>query len=421
MSWHSNKRSHRSSKPPQRTTRSDGRKRSGHSSYRSWRRIKHARRRAPSLPDAKPAVQTQLATAEQALVEHERVAGTLTEPPLGWSRVSQETDILAIANAPIQGTVRDGWARKMAALKAELGQLSAAESRAPPCASRSSSQTIRSRSRSPRACGSPASVSTTSSPFWTALGGEKRSTAPEDRSPASRRPPRRYWGTAWRSTVVNTSLLTPGPSLAGPAPRQPMDVLRLAPESQRTVAPDANQHDKAREISRTATQLYLQTNSNSVWTAIHTHLQRTSWPAATDQFTWLQPHAFVDAVIAAFHDKVMAGAEAGDINLTQLDALLYPLSLHNEIAGLNPGGIKNDRQVFQPSKQWVPAIGLPIGQLVQAALVPSVVRMSERFVDGTNARAEQAKRESIRLKAKDLITSSPLDRIVAGGSWCPER
>jgi hypothetical protein len=47
----------------------------------------------------------------------------------GWNAVSREDAILAIVAAPIEGSAHDRWARKIAALKAELVQLSAAESR----------------------------------------------------------------------------------------------------------------------------------------------------------------------------------------------------------------------------------------------------------------------------------------------------
>ncbi|MBA3455860.1 MAG: hypothetical protein H0T42_22375 [Deltaproteobacteria bacterium] len=382
----------------------------------------HQRARALAI-DAKPETHAQLATAEEALVEHERLASTLTEPPRGWDPVSHETEILAIITEPIQGSARDGWARKMAALKAELAQLSAAESRV---------LGVRLKKQEPNdalALALAPGVRINQERFNDLIafldGARRREAihAARHPKPTVQQPTTPPVADRDATATANIAPFVPGPSTntAGPAKPQPMDVLRLAPESETTVAPHAtSQHDaNEREVPREATRLYLQTNSNSVWGAVRSHLDQTSWPAATDQFTWRQPHAFADAVVNAVHDTVMTGAKAGDINLSQLDSLLYPLRVHDEIAGLLPILTQDDRQEFAPSKHWLPAIGLRIGQLVQSALVPSVVRMSQRFIDATNVRAEQAKHESLQIEAKDLITSSPLDRIVARALVAP--
>lgn len=376
----------------------------------------HQRARAFAI-DAKPETDAQLAIAEETLAEHERLASTLREPPLGWNPVSRETEILAIVTAPMEASARDGWARKMAALKAELGQLSAAESRV------LGSRLKRQEPNDPLALALAPGVRIKQERFNDLVafldGARRREAIRAARvpKPIVQQPTTPLVANRDATATANIAPLATGPSIALLAKPQPMDVLQLASESENNAAPHATtQHEaKEREVPREATRLYLQTNSNPVWSAVRSHLHQTSWPAATEQFTWLRPHAFADSVVDALRDTVMTGAKAGDINLSQLDALLYPLHIHDEISGLLPIQTKDDRQVFAPSKHWLPVVGLRIGQLVQSALVPSVVRMTQRFIDATNARAKQAKHESLRIEAKDLITSSPLDRIVARG------
>ncbi|MDQ3337409.1 MAG: hypothetical protein M4D80_19780 [Myxococcota bacterium] len=373
-----------------------------------WQEAKHAldrklaaTRKMRDQASAMGAPEHQLAAAESALAEHERVASTLTVAPRGWREVSREAEILAIVDAPIEGSVRDGWGRKMAALKAELEQLSVADSRA------LGSRLTKQHPDDPIAKGLAPNVRLTHARFNELLafldGARKREAL---------RPLRLAQPTP--TTLLSGVSSTPSAESARP---QPMDVLRLPPDREREPIqkPKSSAKQVEREVPREATRLYLQTNSNSVWDAIRRHLQQTSWPAASEQFAWLDPQLFAEKVVAALHDTVMAGAKAGDIDLSKLDSLLYPFRLHDELSGLLPIQTKDGRSTIAPSRHWVPAIGLRLGQLVQSALVPSIRRMTQRYVDATNARAAQAKQGELQLHAHDLVTSSPLDRVVANG------
>jgi hypothetical protein len=365
----------------------------------------HASRERVDTNVADAAVLQQINAAKAMLAERDRVARTLTEEPLGWTAVSREAELLAIAIAPIEGNVRDGWARKLAQLKSALASLSAVESRT--LAARLRKQ----QPNDPLAMALSPGVRITRERFGELLafldGARQREAL---QSARHRTTPTRTGGSSDDTRLPSTTPATPSTP-------QPMDVLRLDPE--KDVAParskPARRDEKQREVPREATRLYLQTNSNGVWRALRDHLQRTSWPAATDQLTWLQPKTFSDSVVDALHDTVMAGAKAGDIDLVQLDSLIHPLHVHDEIAGLLPIQSTDDTRSIAPSKHWIPALGLRFGQLVQSALVPSVVRMTQRYIDATNARAGQAKQHVVEIHAKDLITSSPLDRIVARG------
>jgi hypothetical protein len=231
-------------------------------------------------------------------------------------------------------------------------------------------------------------------------------------------------GAAPASPSVVQRKVDGGSTSNGPAPSgaQPMDVFRVplgpTPDQAASSPAATAAHAPPRSVPRDATRIYLQTHSNAVWRMLRAHLHETSWQAATEQFTWRNRLAFTTHLVAALHDQVMAGAKAGDVNLAQLDALLYPANIEAELAPMLPIRDADDGRAMA-NRQWIPAVGLRISQLVHVALVPSVTRMTQRYVDATNARAEQAKREILRLDAKDLIASSPLDRIVARGLVIP--
>ena len=64
-------------------------------------------------------------------------------------------------------------------------------------------------------------------------------------------------------------------------------------------------------------------------------------------------------------------------------------------------------------RRWVPTMGMRIGQLAHAALAPAIVKMTARYVDAIDARAEEAAHGQISLRASDLIAGSPLELVVA--------
>lgn len=338
--------------------------------------------------DLSPKVAQQLAAAEAALAEHERRASVLADPPRGWAETSREAQMLAVIAAPIEGSARDGWNRKMSALKAELAQLSVADSRA------LTARLSRRHPNDPIAMGLMPNVRITQARFDEVLaflaGARKREAV---------RPLRAFPA----SSLVSTA----------PVDTTPSDVLQLHPENDRPPASRQASTKAERVVPMEATRLYLATNINTVWNALRSHLQGTSWPAASPQFTWRQPNVFADKLVAALHDAVMQSSKAGDIDLAKLDGLLYPAQVHDELAGMLPIQTKDGHAAIAPSRHWIPAIGLRLGQLVHAALMPSLQRMTQRYVDAMNARADQAKAGPVQLHARDLIASSPLDRHAA--------
>ena len=78
--------------------------------------------------DADAGARAELARAEGTLAERTSAAATFTDPPRGWSPVSREEQILAVFAAPVTGAKQSGYAEKEAQLKAELAQLTPAES-----------------------------------------------------------------------------------------------------------------------------------------------------------------------------------------------------------------------------------------------------------------------------------------------------
>ena len=87
--------------------------------------LERARARAH---DAEPDARDQLTRAEALLTQQVAVAAELDEAPRGWKPVAREAEILAILQAPASGPARSEYAQKEEMLKAELAQLSPAES-----------------------------------------------------------------------------------------------------------------------------------------------------------------------------------------------------------------------------------------------------------------------------------------------------
>lgn len=249
---------------------------------------------------------------------------------------------------------------------------------------------------------------------------------------------------AFGAPVVNDlSFETAGPSsllYSGPAPTpttsapmsgpscssverapEPMDIFRVSPSSlddvqTRTASSPKHEAEKQKEHPKLheATQLYLQLHANEFWRIIRTHLHGTSWPSASAFFEWGDSSAFVDAVCAAMQDDVMRGAKGGDIDIARIDSLLS-IHLLDEIGPMVP--IDADGNTL--SRGWSPAVGLRVAQLAHVALNPSIVRMTQRYLDALNSRADEAAHGNIKLRAEELIASSPLDRIASKGLVVP--
>lgn len=389
--------------------------------------------RARALVAASPEAQQRLAEATKAFDDLKRRAANIGEAPRGWTEVSRESEILAVLTAPIEGSAQAGFARKEEALRAELAQLSVVESRALTkrlntahdgdaiAAAFKRLRTDRrqriidfldgARRREALQAAHNKSTQLSAPPSTTSATGATTGDARvSSDTPLQWQPD---------SIIVEKPTVHPPENDAQPelASTSPMDVFRLDPQQQ--TAPPSRDISPQAEVPGEATRLYLQTNSDAIWRTIRSHLLETSWPAASDQFSWKDEVTFTRSVVDGMHDAVMAGAKSGDINTSQLGALLYPLDVQSEIAPLLPIQTNDGKQGFSPSKQWVPAVGIRLGQLVQAALIPSVHRMTRRYVDAMNVRAEQAKHDVVRLHAGDLISSAPIDRLVGRALVAP--
>ena len=232
------------------------------------------------------------------------------------------------------------------------------------------------------------------------------------------------------------------------APIQVPDALKLKPEQQVGPAPrPANDHDdKTASRPDSALRAYLFPHTGHLWDAARGELSNTSWPAATEQFAWKDPRAFGESVLAAAHDHVMQHARSGDLDIAPLDELLYPARIADELGPMVPyeqhadsktaaldsaakmvnATVPDEKKGYVRSvaTPWIPAIGLRFAQLLKTAITGSALRMTSRYLDAMNDRARAgatAYDANVRLSERDLITSRPIDRLVAHGLVTPNK
>ena len=191
------------------------------------------------------------------------------------------------------------------------------------------------------------------------------------------------------------------------------------------------------------TSQYLGRHSTDIWNAVRAHLGTTRWETGSDRIQILDQHAFVESVVDSVQHRVLpvnrtghkdgSGFDAGrlEIDLPTLDTYLYPFSVDDELAPYLPIDEEEEGEALAdllPSslgarekkvtrsiapRQWIPAIGVRVGQLVQTVVARSLTHMSQRYLEATDARAEEAARTTIKLGVGDLIASSPLDHYVS--------
>ncbi|MBA3462162.1 MAG: hypothetical protein H0T46_19535, partial [Deltaproteobacteria bacterium] len=213
---------------------------------------------------------------------------------------------------------------------------------------------------------------------------------------------------------------SPSPTSRSPSPRPDTggtveipDALRLKPEGDAPAARPAAPETATMSSPEDATARYFLGNVNQLWRAVASQLASASWPTPSEQLTWQHAQPFSEALGSAMKQYVMERASKADIALAPLDELLYPVRVHDELGAFVPVERDADGKVTHVNTQWSPALGLRFAQLVHTALVSSAQRMTTRYVDAMNARREQAAHEDVRLSANDLITSRPIDRLVA--------
>lgn len=93
---------------------------------RAQRSLDRARARSS---DATPDALARLAAAENELEQLRQSVGSLGEAPTGFAAVSEETEILAAFDAPLEGGFRVGFEKKEATLKARMDRLAPADRR----------------------------------------------------------------------------------------------------------------------------------------------------------------------------------------------------------------------------------------------------------------------------------------------------
>ena len=340
------------------------------------------------------AIATAAQTAElgEQTTQLERVRRRLESvaAPPAYVELSREAEIRGVIDAPSVGGAKAGYDRKEGELAALFSGLDPRESRA----------LVQRLNRK-----SPEDPIATAIGRWTAERQQRLRAvlAGADRRQAV---------AAEAARRVGKPVEDEGPIAEMPSAhvdgetRQPADVLRIDPKF---VSPPEKQATEGNDAASVAvpkqrTAEYLRINSPKSWDSIRDHLTETSWITAAR--CTVADREFVNALVGWLRP------ELPDLQPDKLAPLLYPHDLHAELVTFLP--LHDDDGAWKIAlRQWVPAVGLRLGQLFQDVLAASTRRMSERYVDAADARAADPHRRGSPVRHEDMITSMPIDRLVA--------
>ncbi|MEP6865222.1 MAG: hypothetical protein ABJE66_31680 [Deltaproteobacteria bacterium] len=192
-----------------------------------------------------------------------------------------------------------------------------------------------------------------------------------------------------------TMLAVPQPIMTVEAPRavepDPKDPMRAFRETR--IEPRESWADDARVgTSRTAVLHYVAAHEQPIWAAIQQSISAAHWPGISPRVT-IDEVQFSTVLVAELHEAI------GDFSNGKLAELVYPEDAFAALAALVPAA----------DAPWNAAVATIVIQHLQRALAPSVSRMTERFVDASDA-APLARPADL---ADHLAYSRPIDRIVA--------
>ncbi len=130
---------------------------------------------------------------------------------------------------------------------------------------------------------------------------------------------------------------------------------------------------------------YLYLNANRAWPDLRTYAVGIVWPELGDNIVWRSQGVFATRLVDALHEQMH------NLNRTEVLAIFYPHDLFALIDRLRPDHDLTD---------WIPAVGLALGQIAQRVAAASLVRLAPRI-----AAAPDLAQESVAI-------SHPMDRFV---------
>jgi hypothetical protein len=428
--------------------------------------------------DADPAARSELARAEATLAEQGAEASTFTSPPRGWSPVTNEEQIVAILAAPIVGSKQEGYAEKEAQLKVALAQLSPTDSQRlaarlakpmkdDPIAAAfarlagarkkailtflddARKRTVLAQDGTSHAGGAQ---SLSEANAIIAIPAQEPLDAHLERMIDAGEPDldmlMQYDGTQRRALARRLETYRPGngdvlgarfvrldstirvlflsalradgsratttqaasPTVATAKAPSSTDAtvvvpkeLQLDPAAGAVATSSAGSETDQPSPSFGAVAKYLQINSVPAWNAIAIALQQMVWPAMSPRLEY--QNARLDNEISEHLHRAL-----GSFELTALKELLYP---HDVVSAIEPYLPPGDVRVFPSS------VGVVLGQIVHAVLAGSVPRMAARYVDVADTMFAAAPTSAPTVKREQLVTSHPMDRVVARALTTP--
>ena len=396
--------------------------------------VTHAEReleRARAVAAASSEAQQRLADIAKTFDGLKLRAENIGEAPRGWVEVSREAEILSVLSAPLEGGAQVGFARKEEALRAELSQLSVAESRA-----------LTKRLRSASDGDAIAAVFKRLVPerrqrILDFLDGARRREALQAgqakssqlSSPATSRASASADASLLGSYVPTESPLQwqpdsiivekPGAQPAHHDPAslqwQPDSVVATKPHDE-AAPPLVNEGGMFGAVSgvllqtglakpheapvedRNKLSTYLLHNHVEAWRTIGEHLNAVALPQPHERLPWMQP--------ALFHSLLLdeLAAHVGNFKRVQtLDEVLFPATTASVLSGILP-----------EKMGWSTSVGIALAHALHLSIVGSLRRVGERYVDVADAR-EPGNTDPVAFR--ELVLSMPVDRYV-GRALC---
>ncbi|HEX7700109.1 MAG TPA: hypothetical protein VF403_05295, partial [Kofleriaceae bacterium] len=173
----------------------------------------------------------------------------------------------------------------------------------------------------------------------------------------------------------------------------PRDPLRAFRETKVDPRDDSGWYEETPTTQATVIQ-YLAKHEGEIWSVVQTALGASTWPGLSPRVT-IDDVQFDTVLVSELHNAV------GNFSNRRIGELVAPEDIFAALTPMVPSDGKGG---------WNPTIGFVIGQHLQRSIVRSVIRMSGRFVDASDAVGLVALPSDLLGR---LPLSGPLDRIVA--------
>ncbi|HEU0036411.1 MAG TPA: DUF4157 domain-containing protein [Kofleriaceae bacterium] len=139
-------------------------------------------------------------------------------------------------------------------------------------------------------------------------------------------------------------------------------------------------------------EFYLVANSSQAWRRFREHARSIQFPNPHPRLSWVSHQVFVEKLLLQITTNI-------DFKpIAMLDEILYPTTALRTLGALLPA-----------TDAWSPPLGLALAQALQLAIVNSLRRLGQRYVEVADSKGVSGEGG---VEIEELITSMPIDRYV---------